>query len=83
LLAQPEILVPPLPALALPAPPLLLVRRPLLLLSLRHARARPRPGHGWVGPSGIHMHHLRESSEASEHAGVARTSKARKSEKIT
>jgi hypothetical protein len=42
LLAQLEILVPPLPALTLPAPPRLFVRRPLLLLSLRRARARDR-----------------------------------------
>jgi hypothetical protein len=41
-LAQPEFFVPLLPGLPPPDPSLLLARRPLLLLPLRHARARAR-----------------------------------------
>jgi hypothetical protein len=83
LLAQPEILISPLPVLVLPVPPPLLARHPLLLLSLRRARMRLGSGRGRVRPIDVHVHHLRGSGEASKHADVPKTSRTRKEGKFT
>jgi hypothetical protein len=63
LLAQPELLAPPLPALPSPRIPLSSALHPLLLSLLRRARVRAGPRRGRVRPCGVHAHHLRDQAK--------------------
>jgi hypothetical protein len=65
LLVQPVLLFPLFTALPPPDPPLLLARRPLLLPSLRHARARSGLGRGRVGVSESHRRVRRNKGKGS------------------
>jgi hypothetical protein len=78
LLAQPELLTPPLPALPAPDAPLLLARRPLLLPPLRRARARAR---GVGGSDRAAFTTLicktKEAGKTSRHADIPQTGRTR------
>jgi hypothetical protein len=66
LLAQPELLAPPLATLSVPRVTLPPTNHPLPLSLLRRARERAGPGRGRVRLCGAQDHHLQESGEASE-----------------
>jgi hypothetical protein len=77
LLAQPELLTPPFPALPSPDPLLFLARRLLLLPPLCRARTLLGFGRGRVGPRGVHSHYLQRTGKASKHADIPRTGRTR------
>jgi hypothetical protein len=73
LLAQPELLTPPLPALLPPDASLPLARHPLLFSPLRRAHLRSGSGRGQVGPRGVHGPYLHGTNKTSRHANIPRT----------
>jgi hypothetical protein len=78
LLAQPELLTPPLPALLPPRVPFSPTIHTLLLSPLRRARECARPRRGRVGPRSIHTHRLRGSGKTLKRAGNPKTGRTRK-----
>jgi hypothetical protein len=77
LLAQPELFISLLPALPAPDPPLLLQRRPLLFLPLRHAHTRSGSGRGRVGPCSVHGHPLLGRAKRRSRGGTWRKNKGK------